>query len=87
MAQLKLIEANIDFQVDLAIERYGKRIKDDRLVVVGAVLDQANSYGQGHSRLQIININGKRSKKKLHKAAVIKNLPPQLREHIGRLAP
>ncbi len=82
--QLSLVEHNVDFQVELAIQRYAQRIKNDRLVVIGAVYDLANSYGHGKNSLQIININGETNLKKMRQLQLLKPIPPSLLTTLGR---
>jgi carbonic anhydrase len=79
-----LVEKNIDHQVDKAMELYQERIRDDRLVVIGAVLDIANQYGKGKNRLLIININGEKSDNALRRLPLTNNLPPELKKFLGR---
>ncbi len=79
-----LVEKNIDHQVDKAVELYQERIGGGRLVVIGAVLDIANQYGQGKNKLRIININGERRDNSLHRLALTNNLRPELKKFLGR---
>ena len=51
----RLIEMNIDRQVALAMGRYTDRVTDGRLVIVGAIIDLADTYGFGARKLVIIN--------------------------------
>ncbi len=82
--QLTLVEANVDFQVQLAMERYSNRLNKDRLVIIGAVYDLSNQYGHGPGRLQIININGVTAKKKMLRMRLLKPIPPTLLTTLGR---
>lgn len=78
------VESNIDYQVERAMARYQDRIRDDRLVVIGAVLDIANHYGKGINRLLIININGERDAHTLRRLPLTDNLRPELKRFFGR---
>lgn len=83
--QLKfLIEQNIDYQVQLASERYRDRIRTGRLVVIGSILDTSNTYGHGAGRLVLININGISSDKQLRRSTVLRNISPALLDGVGR---
>lgn len=82
--QKTLIEKNIDYQVNLAVERYPQRIRAGRLVVVGSVLDTGNIYKHGTGRLIIININGESSDKQLKRSKILKNISPTLLKCLGR---
>lgn len=79
-----VVENNIDHQVDTAMERYQERIRDGRLVVMGAVLDLTNHYGKGVNRLLIININGERRDHFLQRLPLTNNLRPELKKSLGR---
>lgn len=82
--ELMYVELNVDYQVAQAMGRYKERIKKKRLVVVGSVLDVANSYGSGHNQLFIININGETDPKRLKKLQLLRTLRPKLLKNIGR---
>ena len=81
---LDFVEANIDFQVQEAISRYRDRLKNGRLVIVGAVFDLEDKYGRGRNKLIIININGEKEGKKLQKSRMAKKLDGKLLRFIGR---
>ncbi|HFQ79902.1 MAG TPA: carbonic anhydrase [Desulfobacterales bacterium] len=70
----KNVEANIDYQTDLAVVRYHDRVRSGRLVVLGTVLDFDNIYKHGSGRLIIININGERSPAKLRKMPMLSTI-------------
>jgi len=71
------IEANVDYQVALAVSRYHDRVRSGRLVVVGSVLDFDNTYKHGSGRLVIININGEQNSLKLKKMPMLKYVGPK----------
>jgi len=74
--EIRLVEANVDYQVALASKRYSQRIKAGRLVVVGSVLDLDNHYGSGKNRLHIINVNGEKDGTKLKKKSPVQAIGP-----------
>jgi len=79
------VEANIDYQVDIALARYQDRVESGRLVVAGSVLDFNNTYKHGAGRLIIININGERNTKKLHAMQLLKSIGSKaMKINIGR---
>ncbi|MFZ5774571.1 MAG: hypothetical protein ACOY3Z_03695 [Thermodesulfobacteriota bacterium] len=77
-------EQNVDIQVAAAASRYRKRIDNGRLVVVGAVLDLADRYRLGASRLVIININGETDPARLRTMSHAVRLEPRLVDMVGR---
>ena len=81
----RLVEQNVDYQVEQAIRRYKKRIDKHRLVVVGSVLDIANLYGKGAGQLLLININGETNPEKLRKMPMLRTLDPKLLVNVGRM--
>jgi carbonic anhydrase len=79
------IEANVDYQVALALSRYHDRVQGGRLVVVGSVLDFDNTYGHGLGRLVLININGEQDTARLKRMPMLRYIKPALRRlYIGR---
>ncbi|MEP7050185.1 MAG: carbonic anhydrase [Pseudomonadota bacterium] len=52
------VVANVHSQVNAALKRYGKRVQNGSLTVVGAVFDFRNDLGQGPGRLIIVDVNG-----------------------------
>lgn len=82
--EMRLVEANVDYQVALASKRYSQRIKAGRLVVVGSILDLTNHYGTGKNRLRIINVNGEKDEAKLKKNRLFRQLAPKMLNMVGR---
>ena len=82
------VEANVDYQVDMAIARYQDRVVSGRLVVVGSILDFENNYQHGAGNLIIINVNGERSSNKLKKMQIMKSMSSKaMKVNIGRDRP
>jgi carbonic anhydrase len=50
---------NIHHQVSYALKKFHDLVSTDKLVIVGAVYDIQNTFGDGNGRLIIININNK----------------------------
>ncbi|MBC8317192.1 MAG: carbonic anhydrase [Desulfobulbaceae bacterium] len=82
--EMRLIEANVDYQVTLASHRYSQRIKAGRLVVVGGVIDLNNHYGSGKNRMRIINVNGEKDTAKLRTLQLFRQLKPERLHSLGR---
>ncbi len=80
----RMVEANVDYQVARAVERYRDRVENGRLVVAGAVLDLAGSYGGGAGRLFLININGESEAEKLRKSSHLVRLDQRALAFVGR---
>lgn len=57
-AWLRSVENNVDYQVDLALRRYGDDVKAGRLAIAGCVYDFADLYGRGRGRILLVNLNG-----------------------------
>ncbi len=71
---------NLDFQVKLALNRYGEKVRKGELTVLGIVYDFANLYGKGKGRLLLANVNGKNTPE-----GVLKLLPEGGREKYENL--
>jgi carbonic anhydrase len=50
--------ANVHHQVSSALARYGKRVQNGELTVIGAVFDLRGDFGQGSGKLVIVDVNG-----------------------------
>ncbi|MFH7319731.1 carbonic anhydrase [Desulfurivibrio sp. D14AmB] len=83
-ARLRAVEANVDYQVARALERYGDRVQSGRLVVVGAVIDLANQYQAGPGRLHLINLNGETEAEKIKASPHLIRLNREMRDYVGR---
>ncbi|GAB6075933.1 carbonic anhydrase [Desulfurobacterium crinifex] len=81
-AWLNGVEINVNWQVQIAIDRYREYVEDGRLVVVGAVYDFANTYGKGYGRIVIININGETDAEKIRESEALSLIPEDLKEKI-----
>lgn len=49
---------NVNNQIKMALKKYGDRIKNKELFVVGGIYDMHNIFGFGHGALVFTNING-----------------------------
>jgi len=70
----KNVERNVDYQVDYSMKLYDEKVTHGDLVVVGAVYDFNDIYGQGRGSLIITNINGEKSPNLIMQHPVLKNL-------------
>ncbi|MCL9683053.1 carbonic anhydrase [Legionella maioricensis] len=66
------VQQNVNNQVNIALNKYSQKIKNEQLFVVGAVYDFANEMHKGAGELLIININGETNPAKLKKIINIK---------------
>jgi len=64
-----LSQTNVDYQVEKALEFYGDRVKDKKLVIVGGIYDFVGAYSDTRGRVVITNINGVDDKNKLQENA------------------
>ncbi len=85
---LRTAEANVDYQVEQAVQRYQDRVKSGRLVVVGGIVDLADLYGRGPGRLIIINVNNERNDDKIKRLRLMTKLDGAIiNSQIGRSRP
>jgi carbonic anhydrase len=49
---------NINYQVKVALKEFAYEVKDETLLIIGAVYDFKNEYGFGYNRLIVLNVNG-----------------------------
>ncbi|RJX27013.1 MAG: hypothetical protein C4531_14530 [Desulfurivibrio sp.] len=70
----KNVERNVDYQVDYSMKLYEEKVAHGDLVLVGAVYDFNDIYGQGRGSLIITNINGEKSPNMIMQHPVMKDL-------------
>ncbi|WP_457567952.1 carbonic anhydrase [Desulfurobacterium sp.] len=79
-AWLEGVEKNVDYQVSEAVKIYNSFVKQKKLLIIGAVYDLANTYGKGHGRVIIRNINGDNDKSRIKTHSTVKSLPENLKD-------
>jgi len=68
------ILVNIHNQVDYAIHQFKELIKENKLVVIGAIDDFQNTYRKGVGRFIIINLNGEKIPGEIAKSPYFKDV-------------
>lgn len=68
------ILVNIHNQVDYAIHQFKELIKENKLVVIGAIDDFQNTYRKGVGRFIIINLNGEKILGEIAKSPYFKDV-------------
>lgn len=79
---IKGVQANVDYQVELALKKYEELVKEGKLTVVGAVDDFVGLYGSGEGRIIIVNVNGETNPEKLKKLPIFNKLPKKEKDLI-----
>ncbi len=84
----KNVERNVDYQVDYSLKLYDAKVSHGDMVVVGAVYDFNNIYGQGRGSLIVTNINGEKTPNILMQHPVLKDLSKaDIVTHVSSIAP
>jgi carbonic anhydrase len=65
---------NINYQVELAMDDFSKKIKDGNLVIIGMLYDIHNDFKFGNGKLIVVNINNQTDPKILAKNEYIQGL-------------
>ncbi len=68
-ANIDGVKTNVNNQVSAAMKEFAGKVKNNELLVVGAVYDFADDMKQGSGNLNIININGETD------PAILRNMP------------
>jgi carbonic anhydrase len=76
----KGIALNVNNQVDRAMKMFGQRVKDGKLVILGAIYDFRDDFKHGVGKLVFINVNGEKDCDKLAKDSILAGIPDV---HIG----
>ncbi len=79
---IKGVQANVDYQVELALRKYKNLVNERKLTIIGAVDDFVNLYNSGEGRIIIINVNGETNPAKLKKLPIFDNLPEREKDLI-----
>lgn len=58
VANIEGVKTNVHNQVARALELFGDKVKENHLLVVGAVYDFADDMKQGSGKLNVIDVNG-----------------------------
>jgi len=82
----RAVQANVDHQVSVALEKYEYLVREGKLAVVGAFYDFGNDAGKGHGRIVFININGETDEGAIRNSPVLAELGASSKENsTGRL--
>ena len=52
------IAKNIHYQANIALEKYGDLVRENKLIILGGIYDFRNEMNEGFGKIKIINING-----------------------------
>ncbi|MBN2458220.1 carbonic anhydrase [Candidatus Woesearchaeota archaeon] len=76
----KYAEANVDFQVSYAVDKYNDKVKSGELTVVGMMMDFTDSYSDKRCGVFITNINGETDSEKIKDMDVLKDIDEQVKK-------
>lgn len=71
----KEIVNNVHNQVDRAMKLFGQRVKEGKLVILGAIYDFRNDFKHGVGKLVFVNMNGERDCAQIEKSSLLKDIP------------
>lgn len=54
----KCISQNLEYQTQIAIEKYHTLVENKELLIISAIYDLKNEFGQGFGKLVVTNLNG-----------------------------
>jgi high affinity sulfate transporter 1 len=84
--QLKVIEQNLDYQVNIAYKKYRELINSGELTVIAAFYDFRGEYGKGMGNIVVVNVNKLKEVEELRNLSIFTYLSKAQKElHIGRL--
>ena len=80
------VQTNVDHQVAFCLRKYGDRVKDGRVAVVGALYDFRNVCGKGHGRMLVLNVNGEQDPETIKKLPLFERLTQNVKDvSVGRV--
>ena len=81
-----VIEKNLDYQVNIACNKYNDLIMTDELNVIGAYYDFKGDFGKGQGTIVIVNINNCKDVEIMYTLPAVADLTQEQKElHIDRL--
>jgi len=82
----RIIENNLDYQVNIACEKYNELISSGELTVIAGFYDFKGEFGKGQGTIVIVNVNGQKDIKEMSNLPAFADLTQEQKEiHIGRL--
>lgn len=79
---IKGVQANVDYQVELALKKYKTLVEKGKLTIIGAIDDFVGLYNSGEGRIIIVNVNGETNTEKLKKLFIFNKLPKEEKDLI-----
>ena len=84
---VKNVERNVDYQVELALHAYSDAVLRGDLIIIGAVDDFIDAYGNGLGRIVITNVNGEKNVEAIKKHPVFSKISNELKNlSVGRVS-
>jgi sulfate permease, SulP family len=84
--QARVIEENLDYQVNIACKKYKDLIQAGQLTVIAGFYDFRGEYGKGMGDIVIVNVNKHKDIEEMRKLPLFEALSKAQKElHIGRL--
>lgn len=77
---LRAAEANVDYQVAMALRRYEPLVKAGALTIAGCIYDFADLYQRGRGRLLLSNLDGVTCPEQIQQANSLQTLESTLRD-------
>jgi len=82
----EIIQKNLDYQVNIACNKYKDLIKKGELTVIGGFYDFKGDFGKGQGTIIFVNINNHKDIYNMYNLPAFSNLTQEQKElHIGRL--
>ncbi len=84
--QARIIEKNLDYQVNIACKKYKDQVQSGSLTVIGATYDFKGEYSKGMGDIVIVNVNKMKDVEQLRNLPLFEYLSSAQKElHVGRL--
>lgn len=71
------IELNIDYQVEVALQKYSQLIEKNKLCVIGAYYDFKNDCSEKCGKVLIVNINGDKNMDSIKHSSFLDGIDPE----------
>ncbi|OFX90092.1 MAG: hypothetical protein A2W99_17350 [Bacteroidetes bacterium GWF2_33_16] len=82
----RIIEKNLDYQINIAFKKYKDLVQTGKLTIIAAFYDFKGEFGKVRGDIVITNVNKQKNVEKLREMEIFKYLSRAQKElHIGRL--
>jgi carbonic anhydrase len=82
----RVIEENLDYQVNIACKKYRELVAGNKLTIIGAYYDFRGEFGRGYGKIVFVNVNRHKTEEEIKNLDIFGKLTVREKDlYIGRL--